>query len=89
MQETIRITWPHNVIIKNQANVVTNEPEVKIVIKVRTSIQNGEIILPNTKLHSGEIPDCIMVSRNGDACFLIMKKRNLVSSKLRKNINNR
>lgn len=61
-------------IIKNQINSVTIEPRVEKVIKVRTSIQNGEIIIPHTKLHSCEIPECITIAKNGYALTTVLNK---------------
>lgn len=47
-------------------------PRTQQVIKVRTSIKNGEIIIPHQKFQNCEIPECITYAKNGEALTTIL-----------------
>lgn len=56
----------------NNLNLITIFPRSEQVIKVKTSIRNGEIILPHQKIHNCEIPECLTVAKNGEAITTIL-----------------
>lgn len=58
--------------IKNDLNLITISPRSEQVIKIRTSILNGEIIIPHQKIHNCEMPECISISKNGEALTTIL-----------------
>lgn len=58
--------------IQNNLNLITIEPRSEQVIKVRTSIPNGEIIIPHQKFHNCEIPECLTIARNSQAITTIL-----------------
>lgn len=47
-------------------------PRSEQVIKVRTSIPNGEIIIPHQKIHNCEIPESLTIAKDGEALTTIL-----------------
>nr|CAH7758503.1 unnamed protein product [Callosobruchus chinensis] len=56
----------------NNLNFISIEPRTERVIKVRTSIQQGEIIIPHQKFHNCEIPECLTIAKNGYALTTLL-----------------
>lgn len=56
---------------KMQVNNITVAPRAQQVVRIKTSVQDGEIIIPYQKLHNCEIPNCITVANNGYAITTI------------------
>lgn len=57
---------------KNSLNLISISPRIEQVIKVRTSVKNGEIIIPHQKFNNCEIPESLTVARNGTALTTIL-----------------
>lgn len=58
--------------IKNELNLISVAPRTEQVISIKTSIMNGEIIIPHQKIHNCEIPECISIAQNGEALTTIL-----------------
>ena len=58
--------------VKNNFNYINISPRTEQVIELKTSILDGEIIIPYQKLHNCEIPECLSVARNGKAITTIL-----------------
>lgn len=57
---------------KRNLNHISIAPRSEQVIKIKTSIRNGEIIIPYQKLGNCEIPESLSISRNGVAITTIL-----------------
>lgn len=57
---------------KTDLNLITVSPRCEQVIKIKTSVQKGEIIIPHQKFHNCEIPECLSVAKNGTAMTTIL-----------------
>ncbi|CAH2000007.1 unnamed protein product [Acanthoscelides obtectus] len=57
---------------KNNLNFVTIEPRTELVIKVKTSISDGEIIIPHQKIHNCEIPECLTIAKDSYALTTLL-----------------
>nr|CAH7767400.1 unnamed protein product [Callosobruchus chinensis] len=52
---------------KSSMYLISIEPRTERVIKIKTSIQDGEIIIPHQKIHNYEIPESLTIAKNGEA----------------------
>lgn len=72
------ITTPHARIklqfhqTQNQVNNITISARSEQVVKIKTNVLHGDIIIPYQKLHNCEIPNCLTVARNGYAITTIL-----------------
>lgn len=57
---------------QSEINCITILPRMEQVIKIKTSIKNGDIVIPHQKMHNCEIPECLSVARNGYALTTIL-----------------
>lgn len=57
-------------------NLITVQPRTEQVIKVKTSIKNGEVIIPHTKIQKCEIPESLSLAKNGCAITTILNNGN-------------
>ncbi len=57
---------------QNELNCITVEARTEKVIKIKTSIKNGEIIVPYMKLHNIEIPESLTIAKDGYAITTIL-----------------
>lgn len=53
-------------------NLITVSPRTQQVIKIKTSIQSGEIIIPYKKIQNCEIPESLTIASNGQALTTIL-----------------
>lgn len=51
---------------------ITITPRVEQVVRIKTTIKNGDIIIPHQKLHNCEIPECLSVAKNGYALTTVL-----------------
>lgn len=56
----------------NNLNCITVAPRSEQVIKIKTSVLNGEILIPHQKLRGCEIPQSLSVARNGEAITTVL-----------------
>jgi len=57
---------------KPELNCITISPRTEQVIKLKTTINKGEIIIPHQKIHNCEIPECLTVAKDGFALTTIL-----------------
>ena len=57
---------------RTNLNLITISPRCQQVIKIKSSISNGEIIIPHQKIHNCEIPENLTISKNGEAITTIL-----------------
>lgn len=57
---------------QNPVYSINVSPRSQQLIKVRTSIQNGEVIIPHTKIQNCEIPESLTMAYNGEAITTIL-----------------
>lgn len=62
--------------ISNSANLITVHPRVEQIIRVKTNIKNGEIIIPHKIINNCEIPECVTISKDGYALTSILNTTN-------------
>lgn len=53
-------------------NCITISPRTEQVIRVKTDITKGEIIIPHQKIHNCEIPECLTIAKEGYALTTIL-----------------
>lgn len=66
-----------------QHNSYVIEPRTEKIIKIRTNIENGEIIIPHTISDGCAIPECITISNNSNHISLLVMKPNVRLSSIR------
>ncbi|XP_057666030.1 GATA zinc finger domain-containing protein 4-like [Diorhabda carinulata] len=55
-------------------NLVTVSPRTQQVVKIKTSVTHGDIIVPYPNVYNCEIPQCLTTARNGYALTTILNK---------------
>lgn len=55
-----------------EINNITITPRCSQVVKLKTDIQNGEVIIPYQKIHNCEIPNCLTIAKDGYALATIL-----------------
>lgn len=57
---------------QSDCNCITVSPRVEQVIRIKTSVQHGDIIIPHQKFHNCEIPESLSTARKGFAYTTIL-----------------
>lgn len=58
--------------VGSEIHTISISPRVEQVVKIRTSLRDGEIIIPYQKLSKCEIPESLSVAKNGEALTTIL-----------------
>ena len=64
---------------QRQINSYSLEPRTEQIIKIRTTVKNGDIIVPHINSHGCQIPECLTVAKNHEAFVSITNKNEHVS----------
>lgn len=58
--------------VGSEIHTISISPRVEQVVKIRTSLRDGEIIIPYQKLNKCEIPESLSVAKDGEALTTIL-----------------
>lgn len=56
---------------KAQLNFITISPRTEQVIKIKTNVKQGDVVIPYTKINDCEIPNSLSTARDGEAITTI------------------